>query len=44
MPLWTAGQEVHVLELLGGNAWLNSSPEDNSMSHVWHIQVQTVFS
>lgn len=28
MPIWTAEQEVHVLELLGRHAWLNSSPED----------------
>lgn len=30
MPIWTAEQEVRVLELLGRNTWLNSSPEDNS--------------
>lgn len=27
MPLWTAEQKVYVLKLLGGNVWLNSSPE-----------------
>lgn len=28
VPIWT---EVPVLELLGRNAWLNSSPEENSL-------------
>lgn len=38
VPIWTAEQEIHVLELLGKKAWLHSSPEYNSqpVSHVRH--------
>ena len=34
VPIWTDEQEVHVLELLGRNAWLNSSPEDEQSAYL----------
>lgn len=40
VPIWTAEQEIHMPELLGREAWLNSSPEDEQSSSLLYGTVR----